>query len=325
MTDLVNTAYSKGHGTGNDFVLLTDPEGLLDLPAERVAQWCDRHQGIGGDGLIRAVRTAALPDGADLAAQEPRAEWFMDYRNHDGSVAEMCGNGVRAFIHHLRKEGLVSLDIDDELIIGTRAGLKTVTRVSAEQVVPGESNVSASTTPDLGTVDYYAVDLGPWRLEQPETAQAQGSDALVHADGLDVPRPALSINMGNPHTVLALAHESELADLGLHRQPQVEPHPVAGTNVEFVVPSDLGAQDGVGAISMRVFERGVGETQSCGTGAAAAAAAVRFWGGPESPDEWLVHVPGGTVRVSFRMGEDGLEHAILSGPAVIVAQGAAAI
>lgn len=341
MTVPALTRFALGHGTGNDFVLLTDPENTLDLPAARVAAWCDRRRGLGGDGLIRAVRTRHLPEGTELLAQEPRAEWFMDYRNADGSVAEMCGNGVRVFIHYLRSEGLVELAEGEEIVIGTRAGAKSVVRVSAQTVDPEAADMAvtadtaeaagersgqpAGSAPELGRADHYAVDLGPWRLTEPETAAERGADALVGVRGLDIPRPGVSVDMGNPHTVVALAHEEELDELDLTSAPTVEPAPAAGSNVEFVAPLDGGAQEGAGEIRMRVFERGVGETLSCGTGAAAAAAATMFWGGSAAPKHWLVDVPGGRVRVSFQDAGNGAEHAVLAGPAVIVARGDAAL
>ena len=143
----------------------------------------------------------------------------------------------------------------------------------------------------------------------------------MSARGLKTPRAGLSISMGNPHTVVMLGSDGKLDGLDLHSLPQVSPAPVNGTNVEFVVPVDLDVESGahVGAIRMRVHERGVGETLSCGTGACAAAAATRFWGGEEAPDEWLVHVPGGTLAVTFVLGPDDLEHVVLAGPAQMVA------
>jgi diaminopimelate epimerase len=146
-------------------------------------------------------------------------------------------------------------------------------------------------------------------------------DALVSADGLEVARPGLSVSMGNPHTVVALAELSELAATKLFTAPLVDPKPANGTNVEFVVPAEPLVHDGVGSITMRVHERGVGETQSCGTGACAAAVAIRHWAGSSAPNAWHVNVPGGVVDVKFFPGEDGREHVELSGPAVIVATG----
>ncbi len=108
-TGLGGLKFSKGHGTGNDFVLIADPNGALSLTPEQVAALCDRHRGIGADGLIRAVPSASLPEGRELLAPHPAAEWFMDYRNGDGSLSEMCGNGVRVFVHFLIAEGLVDL------------------------------------------------------------------------------------------------------------------------------------------------------------------------------------------------------------------------
>ncbi|MDP5227860.1 MULTISPECIES: diaminopimelate epimerase [Arthrobacter] len=291
--------FAKGHGTGNDFVLIADAEGVRDVTDEQVAVLCDRHQGIGGDGLIRAVPSRFLPEGQALLETDPDAEWFMDYRNNDGSIAEMCGNGVRAFVHFLLDSSLAELPEGGSLRIGTRAGVKEVTRI------PGG----------------YAVDMGPWGFIHPEEAEERAVDSIVSARGLEGERPALSITMGNPHTVLALAGLDELSALPLTEIPTVHPLPPHGTNVEFVVPAEPLVHDGVGRVSMRVHERGVGETQSCGTGACAAAAAIRYWAGPAAPAQWQVSVPGGVVGVTFLpAGADG-EHVILSGPATIVARG----
>ena len=291
--------FSKGHGTGNDFVLLADPNGTLSITPEQVAALCDRHRGVGGDGLIRAVPSRLLPEGQELLTGHPDAEWFMDYRNGDGSLSEMCGNGVRVFVHFLIAEGLVELPAGESLTIGTRGGAKAIVRTAAG----------------------YAVDMGSWEFIFPGEATARAMDSLVGAEGLEVARPALSLSMGNPHTVVALAELSELNATQLFTAPHVDPTPPKGTNVEFVVPSEPLVHDGVGTITMRVYERGVGETQSCGTGACAAAAAIRHWAGQGAPDVWNVHVPGGVVGVKFFLGPGGHEHVELSGPAAIVASG----
>lgn len=296
---LSGLAFSKGHGTGNDFVLIADPAGTWPVGPEQVAELCDRHRGIGGDGFIRAVPSRFLPEGRDLLAHHPDAEWFMDYRNGDGSLSEMCGNGVRVFVHFLIAQGLVHLDEGGSLTIGTRGGVKVIVRSGSG----------------------YAVDMGPWEFIFPEDASARAMDSLVSARGLEVARPALSVSMGNPHTVVALAELSELEATQLFTAPHVDPTPPNGTNVEFVVPSEPLVHDGVGNITMRVHERGVGETQSCGTGACAAAVAIRHWAGEGAPNAWNVTVPGGVVGVKFFPGPDGREHVELSGPAVIVASG----
>ncbi|KYJ99339.1 diaminopimelate epimerase [Microbacterium sp. CH1] len=283
-------AFTKGHGTGNDFIIIADPEGQLELTAEQVAVLCDRHFGIGADGVLRVVRSSAIPEGAAALAEEPDAEWFMDYRNADGSVAEMCGNGIRVFAHYLVRSGLAAIEPGSTLPIGTRAGVRDVTR----------------------SVSGYQVDLGAWKLS--------GDDPLVRADGLTVTRPGLGIDVGNPHVVVALASDAELGLLELTRTPELEPAPPAGANVEFVVPGEPLVRDGIGHVRMRVFERGVGETLSCGTGVAATALAVRYWAGTQAPDNWQVEVPGGTLGVRMFPAEDG-EHVALSGPAQLVYQG----
>ena len=282
--------FTKGHGTGNDFVLYTDAQGTNDLTPAQVAAICDRHFGVGADGVIRAVKSANLPDGAAALAEDPAAEWFMDYRNADGSAAEMCGNGIRVYTRYLVDNGLVELGPGDTLGIGTRAGVRDVQR---------------STTG-------FQVDLGRWRLEPGEP--------VVRARNLAVARPGQGINMGNPHVVVALADAEELAAADLAYIPQVDPEPVDGANIEFVVPHEPLVADGVGRITMRVHERGSGETLSCGTGTAAAALATRHWAGRGAPNIWRVDVPGGTVGVRMFAAEDG-EHVSLSGPAELVFEG----
>jgi diaminopimelate epimerase len=284
-------AFTKGHGTGNDFVLIPDPDGELELSDDQVAVLCDRRFGIGADGILRVVRSHAIDEGSDAA--HLGAEWFMDYRNADGSKAEMCGNGIRVFARYLADTGLAAID-EAAVQIGTRAGVKSVTRS------------------DLG----YEADLGSWRVEPDEV--------LVRARGLGVPRPGLGIDVGNPHIVVALSSTDELEAFDLTVRPQLQPEPSRGANIEFVVPSDPLVREGVGSIRMRVFERGVGETLSCGTGVAAAALAVRHWAGQAAPDRWTVDVPGGTLGVRMLRVRGDL-HVLLSGPATLVYSGEVAL
>ncbi len=282
--------FTKGQGTGNDFVLYSDPDGRLPLSPAQIAEICDRHFGVGADGVIRAVRSAHLPEGAEALAEDEAAEWFMDYSNADGSPAEMCGNGIRVYVRYLLETGLAELADGDTLAIGTRSGVRDVQR----------------------TLTGFQVDLGRWRLE--------GGEPLVRAKELPVARPGLGIDLGNPHVVVAVADESELEAADLAYIPRIEPEPEHGANVEFVVPHEPLVKDGVGRIRMRVHERGSGETLSCGTGAAAAALAVRHWAGQGAPNQWRVEVPGGTVGVRMFATEDG-EHVALSGPAELVYTG----
>jgi diaminopimelate epimerase len=282
-------SFTKGHGTGNDFVLVLDAEGALSLSKTQIAKICDRHFGIGADGLIRVVKSESLPEGKALLLEEPNAVWFMDYYNADGSAAEMCGNGIRVFAKYLLDRGLAEIIDGGTLPVGTRDGVKDITKSATG----------------------FAVDLGRWRLE---------AESLVEVSGLDVPRPAQGIDVGNPHAVVALASEDELSKLRLEDAPTIEPAPANGANVEFVVPKEPMVQQGVGHVSMRVFERGVGETLSCGTGIAAAALATRYWAGAGAPNQWQVSVPGGAVGVRMFATEDG-EHVGISGPAQLTFDG----
>ncbi len=288
----------KGHGTRNDFVLLDDAAGTLDLTPALVRALADRRAGIGGDGVIRLVRSVVTPDAAAALAEDPGATWFMDYRNADGSVAEMCGNGVRVVAAFAERLG--AWDGVGELVLATRAGVRRVRRLGMPEV------------PDGDPAPWYEVDMGAWSLPGGDAAVDAGGDAEVAVAGLDVPRPALSVDVGNPHTVVVLPDPAALADADLTRAPLVAPAPAHGTNVELVVP--LGEDpDGAGRLRMRVHERGVGETESCGTGACAAAVAVRTWAGADGPDVWWVEVPGGTLRVRLLGGR-----VLLAGPAVLV-------
>jgi diaminopimelate epimerase len=278
------TRFTKGHGTENDFILVPDLEGSLELTPAQVQRMADRHAGIGADGVIRVVRTRFATDDT-VQALAPEAEWFMDYRNADGSLAEMCGNGTRVFAAFLRRERLV---FGSSFSIATRAGVKTV-RVTAEG---------------------YAVDLGPWRLADEEGARRDGFDVMVKPRH-GKPVPALSLHLGNPHAVVMLPEGIALENLDLTEAPELHPEPAAGANVEFV------RAEGPGHIAMRVHERGVGETRSCGTGAGAAALATRFWSGVEDLSPWTVDVPGGRLTVTPLPGE----RVELAGPAELVADG----
>ncbi len=282
--------FTKGHGTGNDFVLYADPDGNAPLTAEQITAICDRHFGVGADGVIRAVRSKNIDVGSAALDEDENAEWFMDYHNADGSIAEMCGNGIRVFVRYLIDQGLAELKSGDTLAIGTRAGVRDVQR----------------------STNGFQVDLGRWTLD--------GGEPLVRAKELKVARPGLGINVGNPHVVVALADETELASADLSYVPRIEPEPIDGANVEFVVPHEPLITDGVGRISMRVHERGSGETLSCGTGVAAAALATRHWAGANAPHQWRVDVPGGTLGVRMFATQDG-EHVGLSGPADLVYTG----
>jgi diaminopimelate epimerase len=282
--------FTKGQGTGNDFVLFSDPDGEVDLSPAQIAAICDRHFGVGADGLLRAVRSRSIPEGAAALDEDADAEWFMDYHNADGSVAEMCGNGIRVFARYLVDNGLADLEPGGTLPIGTRNGVRDVQR-----------NATG-----------FQADLGRWSLD--------GGEPLVRAKEVPVARPGLGINVGNPHVVVALASDEELEGADLGYPPILDPVPADGANVEFVVAGEPLINNGVGQIRMRVHERGSGETLSCGTGAVAAALATRHWAGAGAPNQWRVEVAGGTVGVRMFPTEDG-EHVSLSGPAELVFSG----
>ena len=296
----------KGHATLNDFLMLVDPSCEVAVSGADIAAVCDRHGGIGADGFVRVVRTTALPGAGAFAASVPEAEWFMDYYNADGSVAEMCGNATRLFAHVLDSEGLRPIADGESVTIGTRGGARTVTRLG----------------------DLWTVDMGPARLTRPEEADDEGWDTTVMVPGLAGPRAALSVELPNPHTVVALGEEDELeaavfAGLTDSAAPVVyDPLPEVGTNLELVVPLgeevDPDTQAPVGIARMRVLERGVGETLSCGTGCCAAAVALHTWTGPGAPEDYRLLVPGGEIGAHVGanpLAEDST--VLLTGPAAV--------
>ncbi|WP_432105627.1 diaminopimelate epimerase [Streptomyces sp. bgisy091] len=272
-------SFLKGHGTENDFVIVPDPDNALDLPASVVARLCDRRAGIGGDGMLHVVRSEAHPEARGMAAE---AEWFMDYRNADGSVAEMCGNGVRVFARYLQRAGHVS---EGDLAVATRGGVKRV---------------------HLAKDGAVTVSMG--RAELP------GDGVTVTVDGRSW--PARNVNMGNPHAVAFvedLAHAGELRSVPPFSPQSVYPD---GVNIEFVVDR------GPGHVAMRVHERGSGETRSCGTGACAVAVAAARRDGADpaltgAPATYTVDLPGGTLVITEHP-DGGID---MTGPAVIVAEG----
>ncbi|MGY1826844.1 MULTISPECIES: diaminopimelate epimerase [unclassified Blastococcus] len=272
-----------GHGTENDFVVLPDPHGTVwagdRLDAAMVRRLCERRAGLGGDGVLRLVRSAHVPDAADVLGDDlERCEWFMDHRNADGSYAEMCGNGIRLFLHALVGEGLVDRgSCAGGLLVGTRGGAR---RVGA------------------GADGGYWVDMGP--------ARPFGEGEAV-VDGRTF--AGLAVSMGNPH--LACLTEVPVEQLDLTGTPGFDPALFPeGVNVELVNVLEPGAH-----VRLRVSERGVGETRSCGTGACAAAyAALRAEGAGEGTV--VVDVPGGRLSVHVTATTT-----VLSGPAVLVSAG----
>ncbi|ANP49900.1 diaminopimelate epimerase [Streptomyces griseochromogenes] len=279
MSTRTRIPFLKGHGTENDFVIVPDPENALDLTPAAVAALCDRRAGIGADGVLHVVRSAAHPEARKMAAE---AEWFMDYRNGDGSVAEMCGNGTRVFARYLQQAGHVG---EGDLAIATRAGVKTIHIAKDGDVTVG---------------------MGRARLPEGDVTVGVGERGW----------PARNVNMGNPH---AVAFVEDLAHAGnLFAPPSVGPAGAYpdGVNVEFVVDR------GPGHVAMRVHERGSGETRSCGTGACAVAVAAARRDGADpavtgTPATYTVDLPGGRLVITER--PDG--EIEMTGPAVIVAEG----
>ena len=269
----------KAHATGNDFVVYLDEDGTHEPTADEVRFLCDRHFGIGGDGLIRLAHPQAVSDVnerqiADCEAGD--ADWFMDYRNADGSLAEMCGNGTRAITLFAQRQGIADQPGGKPFHLGTRAGVKILT--------------SLGDVLGLGK-DVFQVEMGAWKRGD--------------VDGYEVTIPGTSgsargtfVDMGNPHVVAVLedafASLPNVEDLDLVTKPVVAPEIPSDQNVEFVRIDEQSEGDDTGEATMRVNERGCGETLSCGTGLCATAITLRAKTGI---DHWTITVRGGTLRV----------------------------
>jgi diaminopimelate epimerase len=276
--------FAKGHGTQNDFVVLGDLDAALTLTPAAVSALCDRRRGLGADGVLR-VTTAGAALAAGVFDRIPDGvrgdDWYMDYRNADGSIAQMCGNGVRVFAHYLRASGL---ETRDEFVVGSLAGPRPV-------VLHHIDATNADVSVDMGKANL----LGP-------------GEAVVGGQVFS----GVAVDVGNPHlacvdpalTVDALAALAVAAPVSYDHEQFPD-----GVNVEVLTaPAD-------GAVSMRVHERGVGETRSCGTGTVAAAVAALSYAGATT-GTLTVRVPGGDVVVTVTEATS-----YLRGPSVLVAQG----
>lgn len=276
--------FIKAHGTGNDFVVLRDLEDRLDLPATLVRALCDRRRGVGGDGVLR------------LGAPPADADVFMDYRNADGTAVEMCGNGVRVVAKHMVDHGLVSDDAD-LVRVATPSGIKAV-RVERD----GHGRLSQA------TVDMGAPILEPDRV--PFLAQPGDEQALEHELVVDGALVRFAVaSMGNPHAVLEVddVDGATVTVLG----PRLEHHPSFPNKVNAGFAEVVAVDE----IRLRVWERGVGETAACGTGACAAVVALQRRG--RVGETVAVHLPGGTLTIHHEPGGT----VMLTGPAAEVAHG----
>jgi diaminopimelate epimerase len=280
--------FAKGHGTQNDFVVLADLDAVLAMTPVAVSALCDRRRGLGADGVLR-VTTAGAALAAEVFGRLPDGlspdDWYMDYRNADGSIAQMCGNGVRVFAHYLRASGL---ETRDEFVVGSLAGPRPVVMHHVEAT-------HADVRVDMGKAN---------RLGE----GGKAFEVIVGGRTFN----GLAIDVGNPHLACV---DSALTPLALGELDVASPVSFDhdqfpdGVNVEILTaPVD-------GVVSMRVHERGVGETRSCGTGTVAAAVAALSQSGAAS-GTLTVRVPGGDVVVTVTEATS-----YLRGPSVLVARG----
>lgn len=271
--------FAKYHGTGNDFVMLEDLEDRQTLSSELVASLCDRHMGVGADGVIRIAPSA-------------EADFFMDYWNADGNVAETCGNGIRCLAKYVYDRGLTS---KTELRVDTRNGAKDLFLTISD-----------------GTVSSVRVDMGTPAFTRREIPMAGPPEETFVDEPMtagDATYRATAVSMGNPHLVLIGDIEPAHVDLQV-LGPALQRHIdfPEQTNVEFARVSD-------GVVDVRVWERGSGQTMACGTGACASLVAASRIGlvGRQA----TIRFPGGELEVEW--APDGRVY--LTGPATFVFEG----
>jgi diaminopimelate epimerase len=287
----------KGHGTGNDFIAYIDRTGEFEPTADEIRRVCDRHFGIGADGLLRLTKPEYVSDLSEqqiAQCADGGAQWFMDYRNADGSLAEMCGNGTRVTALVAQRAGIAQGPGGAAFRLGTRAGVKTLR--------------------SLGKVDPYGQDVF-------QVSLGAGGIGVLDAYEVTVPGTAgkawgTFVDMGNPH-VVAVVEDGEASlpsveKLNLVAKPVVTPRIETDQNVEFVRIDSCDVERGFGRATMRVNERGCGETLSCGTGLGATAVTLRAKTGVA---HWDITIRGGLVHVD--VSDDDV---LLTGAAAVVAQ-----
>ncbi len=275
MSDL---AFAKYHGTGNDFVMIEDVADRLMVDGDLARRLCDRRFGVGADGVIRVA------PGGD-------SDFFMDHRNADGTLAQMCGNGIRCLGKLVFDRGLTA---KTEITVGTRSGVKQLSLHVAS-----------------GFVDSVTVGMGPASFARGALPMLGDAEDAFIGEPFEVGGrsfKATALSMGNPHLVLFVEEDPDDLDVG-KLGPIVEHHEMfpEKTNVEFVA---VQGDD----VKVRVWERGVGETMACGTGACAALVAANEAG--LAPARANVLFPGGALVV-----ERGEDQVMLTGPAVRVFEG----
>lgn len=291
--------FQKLDGLGNDFVMIDNLDGSIELSAEQVARICDRHFGVGADGVI-------------LVEKSPRegCAGFMNYINSDGTLAQMCGNGVRCFAKFLVDNGIVDPS-DGALVADTLAGPKPIEFET-----------------DDGKLSMASVNMGEPILapaQVPIDAQANGEAAGNVPCVMNLPIPSpwgdfafTAVSMGNPHAICFIDDWDALPD-SLFKDPSrksldtldidaigafYESNPIfpEKSNIEF-------AEIGEDGINMRVYERGCGETLACGTGACATRVAAAITG--RAPHKGAVNLRGGTLHIDWSSGDE----VIMTGPA----------
>jgi diaminopimelate epimerase len=275
--------FRKYHGAGNDFLMLPDLEARLGPPGslapELVAALCDRHRGVGADGVIRIIASSADPEAAAAGAA-----YRFDLYNADGLPAEVSGNGLRCMVALEKSEGRLD---DGEHTILTGGGIVTVRTVDSGRICI-----------DMGKPSFERADV-------PMNGSGSALRATVDLDGQAI--TGSGVGIGNPHFVIFVSDLGRALDRDIVQElgPALEVHPdfPARTNVEFV------EVESATRLRVRTWERGVGETQACGSGACAVAVASAAL--ERTGPHVIVGELGGELEIEWDEGS----HVWLTGPA----------